>query len=139
MGQGIQDHRLSYPAGSRSTYARREEPVPGRRQLIVRSFRSGYRSVVLSLSLLEVLLRFAFLYLRHGGDVCLRLRALWLHRACSMIARRLSMKVTVSGVVPLSGLIAANHLSYFDILFFSSQLPCIFVSKFEVLSWPVFG
>ena len=56
-----------------------------------------------------------------------------------MIAGRLSMKVTVSGVVPLSGLIAANHLSYFDILFFSSQLPCIFVSKSEVLSWPVFG
>jgi 1-acyl-sn-glycerol-3-phosphate acyltransferase len=56
-----------------------------------------------------------------------------------MIARRLRMRVTVDGPLPSSGLIVSNHLSYLDILFFASQMPCIFVSKAEVLSWPMFG
>jgi lyso-ornithine lipid O-acyltransferase len=56
-----------------------------------------------------------------------------------MIAGRLSMRVSASGPLPGSGLIVSNHLSYLDILFFSSLMPCIFVSKSEVLSWPLFG
>jgi 1-acyl-sn-glycerol-3-phosphate acyltransferase len=94
---------------------------------------------VLLFSLLEVLLRFAFLRMRCGGQVSLERRALWLHRACRMITHRLSMQVTVAGALPPSGLIASNHLSYLDILFFASQMPCVFVSKAEVLSWPMFG
>jgi 1-acyl-sn-glycerol-3-phosphate acyltransferase len=94
---------------------------------------------VLLVSLLEVLVRFAVLRIRRGGDVGQELRAEWLHRACRMIARRLSMQVTVCGPLPSSGLIVSNHLSYLDILFFSSQMPCLFVSKAEVLSWPIFG
>lgn len=90
-------------------------------------------------SLFEVLLRFALLRARCGGEVSLALRASWLHRACHMIARRLSMRVSASGPLPDSGLVVANHLSYLDILFFSSLMPCIFVSKSEVLSWPIFG
>jgi 1-acyl-sn-glycerol-3-phosphate acyltransferase len=56
-----------------------------------------------------------------------------------MIVRRLGMRVSASGSLPASGLIVSNHLSYLDILFFSSLMPCIFVSKSEVLSWPLFG
>jgi 1-acyl-sn-glycerol-3-phosphate acyltransferase len=94
---------------------------------------------VLLVSLLEVLIRFAVLRARCRGEVSLQLRAQWLHRACKMIARRLSMQVTASGPLPASGMIVSNHLSYLDILFFSSQMPCIFVSKAEVLTWPIFG
>jgi 1-acyl-sn-glycerol-3-phosphate acyltransferase len=86
-----------------------------------------------------VLLRFAVLRVRNGGNVSTRHRALWLHRACRMIVRRLSMRVSVSGPLPDSGLVVSNHLSYLDILFFSSVMPCVFVSKSEVISWPLFG
>jgi lyso-ornithine lipid O-acyltransferase len=33
----------------------------------------------------------------------------------------------------------ANHLSYLDILVLSAMHPCVFVSKQEVRSWPLFG
>jgi lyso-ornithine lipid O-acyltransferase len=56
-----------------------------------------------------------------------------------MIVRRLSMRVSFTGPLPSSGLIVSNHLSYLDILFYSSVTPCIFVSKSEVLAWPLFG
>lgn len=49
------------------------------------------------------------------------------------------MRVSASGSLPDSGLIVSNHLSYLDILFYAAVMPCIFVSKSEVLSWPVFG
>lgn len=94
---------------------------------------------MLVLSLLEVLLRFALLRVRCRGEVSLPLRARWLHGACKMIVHRLSMRVSASGPLPASGLVVSNHLSYLDILFFSSLMPCIFVSKSEVLSWPLFG
>lgn len=53
--------------------------------------------------------------------------------------RRLNLRVLTTGPLPGSGLVASNHLSYLDILFYASQLPCIFVSKSEVRSWPMFG
>lgn len=36
-------------------------------------------------------------------------------------------------------LLAANHLSYLDILVLSSRLPTTFVAKAEIASWPVLG
>jgi lyso-ornithine lipid O-acyltransferase len=68
-----------------------------------------------------------------------RQRAYWLHSACKIIVRRLSMKVAPSGIPPTAGLVVSNHLSYLDILFYASLMPCVFVSKSEVLSWPMFG
>jgi lyso-ornithine lipid O-acyltransferase len=97
------------------------------------------RGIVLAQSLLDVLLRFVILRLKHGRALNLRHRAEWLHSACEIIARRLAMSVTASGPLPASGLIVSNHLSYLDILFYASLMPCIFVSKSEVLSWPMFG
>lgn len=41
--------------------------------------------------------------------------------------------------MPPDGLIVSNHLSYLDILCYSSIAPCVFVSKAEVSNWPVFG
>jgi len=66
-------------------------------------------------------------------------RAEWLHRCCRQGLRRLGIPVSVRGQFPSSGLIASNHLSYLDILVYSSISPCVFVSKREVKSWPVFG
>ena len=94
---------------------------------------------MLILSLLDVLMRFAILRLRHRNPLSLRQRADWLHSACRTIVQRLSMEVAVSCSLPASGLVVSNHLSYLDILFYASVMPCIFVSKSEVLSWPLFG
>jgi lyso-ornithine lipid O-acyltransferase len=49
------------------------------------------------------------------------------------------MNISACGSLPATGLIVSNHLSYLDILFYASLMPCIFVSKSEVLSWPLFG
>jgi len=49
------------------------------------------------------------------------------------------LRVTFEGEPPPEGLIISNHLSYLDILVFSSIAHCAFVSKREVRSWPVVG
>lgn len=36
-------------------------------------------------------------------------------------------------------MIVSNHLSYLDIVAYSALVPCVFVAKKEVASWPVFG
>ncbi len=66
-------------------------------------------------------------------------RAQWLHRWCSAALQRLGISVQADGEFPQHGLLVSNHLSYLDILVFSALSPCVFVSKKEVLSWPLFG
>jgi 1-acyl-sn-glycerol-3-phosphate acyltransferase len=55
------------------------------------------------------------------------------------IMRCIHLQLTVSGHPPQEGLIISNHLSYLDILVFSSATSCAFVSKKEVRSWPAIG
>lgn len=110
------------------------------RSLRIRQTAKGVlKGLLLLSSLLDVLGHFAILRLRHGRALSLRQRADWLHSACKTIVGRLSMSVCASASLPTSGLIVSNHLSYLDILFYASLMPCIFVSKSEVLSWPLFG
>ncbi len=85
-----------------------------------------------------MLLRFICLRLKHRS-LTLEQRAQWLHAACALILRRMGMHVVSTGPAPQTGLIVSNHLSYLDVLFYAAVMPCIFVSKSEVLSWPVFG
>jgi 1-acyl-sn-glycerol-3-phosphate acyltransferase len=66
-------------------------------------------------------------------------RAEWLHRHCRSAMGKLGIEVRVEGPVPERGLVVCNHLSYLDILILSAAFPCIFVSKLEVRSWPLFG
>ena len=66
-------------------------------------------------------------------------QAEWLHHSCLRCLAALDITVSVQGSVPDGGLIVSNHLSYLDILCYSSVAPCIFVSKSDVRQWPVFG
>ncbi len=66
-------------------------------------------------------------------------RATWLHRCCARALRVLNIHVAVRGPLPSGGLIAANHLTYLDIVALSAALPCVFVSKVEIADWPLFG
>jgi 1-acyl-sn-glycerol-3-phosphate acyltransferase len=71
--------------------------------------------------------------LRLGAGAC---RA-WGRLLCATLA----IERDVSGPVPTDGvfLVAANHLSYIDILVLASLYPSTFVAKREIASWPVFG
>jgi 1-acyl-sn-glycerol-3-phosphate acyltransferase len=65
--------------------------------------------------------------------------AQWLHETCLRGLRAIHLELHIDGTPPTSGLLVSNHLSYLDILVYSTALPCVFVSKAEVEQWPVFG
>lgn len=58
-----------------------------------------------------------------------------------IVCRILGLRVDVIGKVPEVGplLIAANHVSWLDIVVLSSVAPVSFVAKREVAGWPFFG
>lgn len=76
---------------------------------------------------------------RRGAKLSLADRAQWLHASCLLALRRMSVEAACRGPRPTRGLICANHLSYLDIAVSAAAAPCVFVSKREVRSWPVFG
>lgn len=57
------------------------------------------------------------------------------------ISYLLGATVTVIGEPVEDGpcLIAANHVSWTDIILISGVIPCAFIAKSDVSSWPVFG
>src|SRR5215471_485056 len=69
----------------------------------------------------------------------LHARAAWLHDWCRFACRVLGVRITTRGSMPTSGLLVSNHLSYLDIIVFSSIQRCVFVAKHEVATWPLFG
>lgn len=66
-------------------------------------------------------------------------RAEWLCQACRRVVRVLGLRMRCAGIVPRSGLLVSNHLSYLDIIVLGAAMPAVFVAKREVKSWPVFG
>ena len=95
------------------------------------------RAVALAFSLAAIVVSWWLTRLRGRttpGD-----RAVWLHHACSRILKALGIRVSVHGAFPHGGLVVANHLSYLDIMILSAVMPCFFVSKAEIVSWPYFG
>jgi 1-acyl-sn-glycerol-3-phosphate acyltransferase len=61
----------------------------------------------------------------------------WGRAMCAILA----VERDVLGSVPEGGvfLVAANHLSYVDILVLGSLYPSVFLAKREIATWPVFG
>ena len=69
-----------------------------------------------------------------------RQRAEWMHFSGRMVLAALGISYRVEGELPAgSMLIVANHLSYLDIVIASAALPCAFVAKQEIATWPFFG
>lgn len=66
-------------------------------------------------------------------------RALWAQKSSRQILAGLGICAHVQGQPPSRGLVVANHLSYLDILILSAAMPCFFVAKKEIASWPFFG
>ena len=66
-------------------------------------------------------------------------RAERLHFWSSRLLDRFEIERKVIGPIPPAGMVVSNHLSYLDIPIYSADMPCVFVSKAEVRSWPLFG
>lgn len=65
-----------------------------------------------------------------------RVQHLWSRGVCRVVGVRLA----VEGAPPRgAGLLVANHLSYLDVVVLGALLPCTFVAKRELASWPVLG
>jgi lyso-ornithine lipid O-acyltransferase len=93
---------------------------------------------MLGATLVEVAAEFG---MRRSGAKALtsRERADWLQDAASKALKRIGMEAAADGDAPRDGLVVSNHLSYLDVLAYASTMPCAFVAKQEVRSWPVFG
>ena len=65
----------------------------------------------------------------------------WPRPACRAALALLRVRVAARGTVPPVGprLIAANHVSWLDILAVSSVEPVAFLAKSEVAAWPLIG
>ena len=66
-------------------------------------------------------------------------RIAWMQWMSRRFLSLLHCRVELSGPVPATGLVAANHLGYVDILVLGSVCPAVFVAKSDVDAWPVFG
>jgi 1-acyl-sn-glycerol-3-phosphate acyltransferase len=106
---------------------------------MLKIIRGLLRLVILILSLVQAMAAMLVLALRHGGRLSRRERADQVQRACQMLLRRLSIDVEVHGPPPPHGLVVSNHMSFIDVLVYGAVVPCVFVSKVEVLRWPIFG
>ena len=58
-----------------------------------------------------------------------------------LVSRILGVKITVKGEAPRAGplLVAANHVSWLDIVILSAVAPVSFIAKRDVNAWPFFG
>jgi 1-acyl-sn-glycerol-3-phosphate acyltransferase len=67
------------------------------------------------------------------------LRAAWLSRIGNRLLRTQDITFTTIGPIPSHGAVITNHLTYVDIIIHAAIRPCVFVSKIELRSTPVFG
>lgn len=95
------------------------------------------RAVALVFALALCIIRYWLARLR--GPMTLERRALWLQGCARMILKSLGIGYEVEGQLPSSGLVVSNHLSYLDAVIISAVMPCFFVAKMEIDSWPYFG
>ena len=65
--------------------------------------------------------------------------AVWIHGWCRRIVQVMGFRCVVEGRIPSDGAVVSNHLSYLDILLYSSEQPFVMVAKTEVRGWPILG
>lgn len=102
--------------------------------LLVTKARSLYRSAMLVGLLLAATVDLWMRRPQWGAE-----GAVWIHGWCKRIVDTMGIRCEVIGELPDRGAVVSNHLSYLDILLYSSTRPFVMVSKSEVKSWPLLG
>ncbi len=100
--------------------------------------------IMILLILVILFVLFPFLNRKRRGRV--------IRRVCVVLMRVLGVRMSIKGQVPLHAsaecgvnekgagyMVCANHISFIDIFILDAVLPCRFVAKKEIASWPVFG
>jgi 1-acyl-sn-glycerol-3-phosphate acyltransferase len=123
------------------------------------SFKAVQRGLLLCLTIVVCFLRYGLLRLAlalQRRTVTPQDRAMWMQQSNRLVIQAMGIRLRVEGPVPRHGtrratrhatrhpasyptLIAANHLSYLDIVIASAAIPCAFVAKHEIADWPIFG
>jgi 1-acyl-sn-glycerol-3-phosphate acyltransferase len=67
------------------------------------------------------------------------LRAAWLSRIGNRLLRTQDITFTAIGPIPTHGAVITNHLTYVDVIIHGAMRPCVFISKIELRTTPVFG
>jgi lyso-ornithine lipid O-acyltransferase len=107
--------------------------------MLTRSFRLCFRFVWLSAELLLAAFAYFPAVLLRSADCRSRGRARWLQQGSRRVLRVLNVEIDAQGLIPTSGLLVCNHLSYLDVLVLGALAPAVFVAKREVKLWPLFG
>jgi 1-acyl-sn-glycerol-3-phosphate acyltransferase len=100
-------------------------------------YRTIRRAVALVLALAFSIFRYWLIRLR--GPLSMERHALWGQQTAKAILACVGIGYHVEGTPPTHGLVIANHLSYLDVPILAVAMPCFFVAKIEVGSWPFFG
>ena len=100
----------------------------------LRLVRSVWRSVLFAALLAAAVVDYRILRPKWGAE-----GAVWIHGWCGRIVRVLGFRCEVEGRIPVGGAVVSNHLSYLDILLYSSVQPFVMVAKTEVRGWPLLG
>lgn len=110
-----------------------------------RRLRATYRLSRVACHLLNGVLTVALLYPFVRAPVRLSLKQAWSHNLLTMLGVRLRLDPPPENSAqhglthrPI-GLLVANHISFLDIFVINAWTPAAFVSKDDVLNWPVIG
>ncbi|MBI1176240.1 1-acyl-sn-glycerol-3-phosphate acyltransferase [bacterium] len=106
---------------------------------MIKLLRCCSRCAGLSLVAIFLPLDWLVLVAWRAGAAKQRSRAALLSRWARYVSRLAKMEITVHGRVPAHGLCVSNHLSYLDIVAYGAIAPMTFVSKHDVIYWPLFG
>lgn len=104
--------------------------------------RRWYRSVLLALLFAAGILSFAVALpaVRCLGQARARRARDFIQTAwCRTAARILGLRVACHGEPPVDGIMAANHISWLDVVVLGTCRPLTFLAKSEVAAWPVVG
>ena len=104
---------------------------------LMRQFRASWRLIRVILHLLAGAWRIKFVFPRQSEAERDASVQAW---AQAMLAR-LAIKLVVSGTPPKAGpvLLAANHISWLDIVVIHAARHCRFISKSDIKHWPLVG
>ena len=101
--------------------------------------RVAWRALLLSGVLVVAGIDYLVTILLPGRSRSIPVRARWMQRQSRRLLRVLAVEPSYLGRAPAEKILVSNHLSYLDILVLGANQPLVFISKHEVIHWPVFG